>query len=209
MPSASSSKPRCSRQVVEPRVAADEKPPVLERLDVKIGLPERHGVADDFFDDIGERDDSFGAAEFIDHDREPLRMGEKAAEQIVRAHRFRHERRRAQVLGIVIVGIEQERFDVENAERFGPASRRRPARGDAASLAICAIASSFVRSSGSANVSTRGVMQSFAVLSPSLMISWIISPSASCSVPSSSLISTSVSSSSSLIPLRCRDCARA
>ena len=59
------------------------------------------------------------------------------------------------------------------------------------------MSSSFVRSSGTANASTRGVMQSRAVLSPSLMISWIISLSVSCSAPSSVLSSTRVSSSSS------------
>ena len=47
-------------------------------------------------------------------------------------------------------------------------------------------------------------MQSFAVLSPILMISWIISPSASWRVPSSSPISTRVSSSSSLNRARVR-----
>ena len=52
MPSASSSKPRCSREVVEPRVAAHEETPVFQRLDVKIGVAQRRGIADDFLDDV-------------------------------------------------------------------------------------------------------------------------------------------------------------
>ena len=65
-------------QVVEPRVAADEEASVLERLDVKIGVAQRRGIADDFLDDVRQRNDAFGPAEFIDHDGESLRMGEKA-----------------------------------------------------------------------------------------------------------------------------------
>ena len=64
-------------QIVEPGVAAHEEAPVLQRLDVEIGVAQRRGVADDFLDDIGQGDDSFGPAEFIDHDGEPLGVGEK------------------------------------------------------------------------------------------------------------------------------------
>ena len=80
-------------EIVEPRVAAHEKAAFLQRLDVKIGVPERRGVAQDFLDNVRQGDDPLGPAEFIDHDREPLRMGEKTAQQSIAAHRLRDDRR--------------------------------------------------------------------------------------------------------------------
>ena len=103
-------------EVVEPGVPADEEAPILERLDVEIGIAQRRGVAHDFLDDVGKRDDSFRAAEFIDHDGEPLRMGEKTAEQIHRFHRLRHEGGRDQHLGVMLAGIEQKQFHVEDPD---------------------------------------------------------------------------------------------
>ena len=103
-------------QIVEPRVAAHEKTPVLERFDVKIGVAQRRGIADNFFRNVVERDDPFRAAEFIDDNGEPLGVGEKTAEQIHRFHRFRDIRRRAHQLGVMLGRIEQEQFHVEHAD---------------------------------------------------------------------------------------------
>src|SRR5205814_1920403 len=74
--------PEMLAQVVQARVAAHEKPAVLERFDVKFGVAQGQGVANNFLGNIVERDDSFGAAEFIHDDGETLGVREKTAEQI-------------------------------------------------------------------------------------------------------------------------------
>ena len=68
MPSSSSLSAEHFVDVVEPRVAVHEQPPGAERFDVERLIAARHGVADDLLDDVGERDDAFGAAVFIHHD---------------------------------------------------------------------------------------------------------------------------------------------
>src|SRR2546423_3246806 len=103
-------------QVVQARVTAHEKPAVLEWFDVKLGVAQGQGVADDFLCNIGERDNSFGAAEFIHDDGETLGVREKAAEQIHRLHRFRDVGRCAHQLGVMVAWIEEEQFCVEDAD---------------------------------------------------------------------------------------------
>ena len=43
-------------------------------------------------------------------------MGQEEFEQIERSHRFRHKRRGQQRLGIMLARIEQEQFDVDDAD---------------------------------------------------------------------------------------------
>ena len=124
-------------------------------------------------------------------------MPEEGAQEIDRLHRLGDEGGGREQLDVVELRREEEAAHVEHAEDVVRrlAIDRHEAMAAGAELGMI---SSFVRSSGSKKASTRGVMQSRAVLSPSLMISWIISLSVACSVPSSSLSSTSVPSSSSL-----------
>ena len=103
-------------QIVEARASADQKFAVLERLDVKIDIPaRRRRVAQNFLNDVGHGDDSFGAAEFVDDDRERLRMSQEKFQQIERAHRLRHERRREQCLGVMFGRIEEKPFHIDDA----------------------------------------------------------------------------------------------
>ena len=101
-------------------------------LDVERLLGERHGIADDLLDDVGQRDDALGAAVFIHDDGQPLRMIEEAAQQIDRLHRLRHEGRRERAAPC------SARWDragnrARRARRgCRPASRHRPARGGSA-----------------------------------------------------------------------------
>ena len=104
------------RQIVEPRVPADEKAAILERLDVKLGVAERRRVADDFLDDVVEGDNSLRPAKLVHHDREPLRLGEKTAEQLHRRHRLGDIRRGNERFGVMRRGIEQELLYVDNAD---------------------------------------------------------------------------------------------
>ena len=68
-------------QIIETRVAAHEKFAVAERLDVKLQTVPRHGVAENFLDDILHGDDSFRAAKFVNHHAHALGMSEKKLEQ--------------------------------------------------------------------------------------------------------------------------------
>ena len=104
------------REIVEACLAANEKAIAIEFLDVEIGVAERRGVANDVLDNVGERNDAFDAAEFIDDDGHALGTRQETAEQIERAHGFGDERRRQQHLRVVRARIHQENFRVENAE---------------------------------------------------------------------------------------------
>ncbi|MGC3989309.1 MAG: hypothetical protein QM796_06455 [Chthoniobacteraceae bacterium] len=103
-------------QIVEPGRPAGEQASVAEIFEIELVLAEGHGIADEFLDQIGHGDDALGAAVFIKDDREALRAGEEAAEQIERLHRLGDEGGRAHKLGIGDGGIEQQRLDVEDAE---------------------------------------------------------------------------------------------
>ena len=107
-------KPEMLGQIVEPRVAAHDQTPVLERLDVKLGVAQRCGVADDLLDDVGQRDDPLRPAKLIDHNRKSLRVREKTSQQVHRSHRLRDERRRHEHLGVMLRGIEEELFHVDD-----------------------------------------------------------------------------------------------
>ena len=45
---------------------------MIERLNIKSGITERRGITDDFFDNVGKRDDPLGPAKFVHHDGQPL-----------------------------------------------------------------------------------------------------------------------------------------
>src|SRR5207248_2812580 len=75
-------KPKLLSQVVQTRPPAYQKFSILERLDVKISISSSwRSIAENFIDDIGHGDDSFGATELIDHDGEGLRMSEEKFQQ--------------------------------------------------------------------------------------------------------------------------------
>src|SRR5438270_7131598 len=79
------------REIIEPRATADDHAAFAEMLDVKCWIAHRHGVTNDFLDDVIKRDDAFGAAEFIHNHGHALAVLEKTAQQIERFHRLRHE----------------------------------------------------------------------------------------------------------------------
>src|SRR4029077_12871195 len=94
-------------QIVQARVATNEKFSILQRFDVKIDLSaRRRRLGENLFDDVRHRDDAFGSAELVDHDRQSLWMREKKFEQIEGAHRFRNKRRCEQRLGVMFRRIE-------------------------------------------------------------------------------------------------------
>ena len=103
-------------QIVEACVTADQKLSIFERLNVKIDFSAgRRRATENFLNDVRHGDNSFGAAKFVDHNCERLRMGQEKLEQIERAHRLRHERRGQQGFGVMFGRIEQEQFDIDDA----------------------------------------------------------------------------------------------
>ena len=109
----------------------------LLELDPGIGFPQavvEHGqharlglvmlvldVADDLLDDVLDRDQALGAAEFVDDDREVDALAAHPRQQLDHAHRFGHEQRLAHQRGerpvarSVDVGDEHV-LDVDHAD---------------------------------------------------------------------------------------------
>src|SRR4029453_13772727 len=75
-------------QIVKARISADKKFSVLERLNVRVGISTRNCVAEDFLYDVPHCNDSFGPAKFVNHDRQPLGIGQEYSQQFQRTHRL-------------------------------------------------------------------------------------------------------------------------
>ena len=100
-------------QVVEPHVARDQEPALARVLDVELFVGGGDRVGDDLLHHVGRGDDSLGAAELVHHDGEPLGVGQKAAQQVERLHRFRDVAGRGEDLGVGNPRGEQKAFDIQ------------------------------------------------------------------------------------------------
>src|SRR5207245_10508705 len=100
------------------RVTADEKSAVSERLDVKGDIAPRQRITKDLFHDIVHGDDSFGAAEFVNHHSHSLGMSEKKLEQLQRGHRLGHKGGSDEFFGVMFRRVEQEQFHIDDPENL-------------------------------------------------------------------------------------------
>src|SRR5690242_20532501 len=103
-------------EIVQPSVAADEETAAIERFNVEICVSERGRIADDLFNNVLEGDDSFRPAKLIEHNRHPLGMGKKAAQEVDRGHGLGNEGGRNQGLGVMARGISQKLFHIDQAK---------------------------------------------------------------------------------------------